>query len=91
MTTAFSFPLRLRPLGVLALAALSACGTLGPGPEALRHGVDVPAAWAAPSDAGSEPAPTRLADWWTRFNDPVLSELVREALAQGTSVRRAQS
>lgn len=77
--------------GALALGALSACGTLGPGPEALRHGVDVPAAWAAPSDAGSEPAPAKLADWWTRFNDPVLSELVRQALAQGTSVRRAQA
>jgi outer membrane protein TolC len=51
----------------------------------------VPAAWhSAPPTANTETAHA-VADWWQRFNDPLLSALVREALQANTSVRSAQA
>lgn len=39
--------------------------------------------YAAPADADE------LASWWTRLNDPLLEQLIREALAQGPDVAGA--
>lgn len=52
----------------------------------------VPAAWNSASPAGVETAtPQALASWWTRFQDPVLDELVTVALAESPDLATARS
>ena len=47
----------------------------------------VPVAWAQAVPAGG--APTALADWWQRFDDPQLTALVARALQANTDVASA--
>ena len=88
-----AFPpwLAMRPTGVpaLALAALlSGCASLAPQGGALPQ-TPLPAAW---SGSASTPGPaTSLAQWWQRFNDPLLTQLVSQALQANTTVRSAQA
>lgn len=72
--------------GVCA-AALCACAKVAPvGQTTLDF--DVPATWSqAQSSQGVVPLP----NWWQRFDDPLLSQLIRQALAANTSVRSAQA
>lgn len=83
-------PAWLAPL-CLALA-LSGCGGLrtATAPPALPGGL--PTEWAGAS-ADSPPAttPKALLAWWQQFNDPLLTDLVRQALAANTGVRSAQA
>lgn len=69
--------------------ALSACASLSPPPAALPD-VAVPAAWstgiAAPTTSSAS-----LVGWWQRFNDPLLTTLVEQALLANTDVRSAQA
>ncbi|NNC38448.1 MAG: efflux transporter outer membrane subunit [Acidimicrobiales bacterium] len=76
---------------------LSACATTGLGninPEATSPSVEIP---AAPQNADTgqvdwvEPAPDRLpsTDWVADFNDPVLLNLIQEAMRANTDVRLA--
>ncbi len=50
----------------------------------------IPAAW---SGAGAAPTSgaASLAEWWQRFNDPLLTQLVADALRANTSVQIAQA
>jgi outer membrane protein, multidrug efflux system len=54
---------------------------------------DVPTGWeGAPGFSAAAPTATpALAQWWSQFNDPVLSRLVTEALDANTSVRGARA
>lgn len=77
---------------VAAVAALPLSGcAIGPNYRAPpasavllpdRFAADTPA-YAAPADA------EELAHWWTQLNDPLLEDLVRQALAQGPDVQAA--
>lgn len=71
-------------LGAASAAMLALCGcVLYPHERAVAP--PLPAAWVdAPVDAA-----VPVADWWMRFNDPTLNQLVQEALANGPSVRIA--
>ena len=61
----------------LLLLVLCACTTLPP-QVAPPLPLDMPGAWSgAPA---SNAAATPLAQWWQRFDDPLLTELVIEAL-----------
>ncbi len=73
----------------LALAMLlSGCASLAPQSGALPP-TPVPAAW---SGSTTTPATaTSLAQWWKRFNDPLLAQLVTQALQANTTVRSAQA
>lgn len=73
---------------VLALS-LSGCASLSSDRTADRPSpVAVPAQWTtAPGSA----QPTALAQWWQRFNDPMLTTLVAQALQANTSVQAAQA
>jgi NodT family efflux transporter outer membrane factor (OMF) lipoprotein len=73
----------------LALAMLlSGCASLAPQSGALPP-TPVPAAW---SGSTTTPATaTSLAQWWQRFNDPLLAQLVTQALQANTTVRSAQA
>ena len=55
-------------------------------PRQVATPVAAPAAWLT---ASSPSAATSLVQWWTRFNDPLLVNLIGEALAANTSVRSA--
>lgn len=72
------------------LLLLSACATTGPRPSTTST-VATPETWSQ-ADATSGPLATAaLADWWTRFNDPVLDQLIDEALAGGPDIRTTLS
>jgi multidrug efflux system outer membrane protein len=48
----------------------------------------VPTSW---SSVASPASATSLAQWWQRFNDPLLTTLVTQALQANTSIRSAQA
>lgn len=77
----------LYPSAVALLATLIGCSTLPPG-QAVPAEPDVPAAWSSPSSPGADPTPGL---WWQRFNDPVLTGLVTQALRANTQVLGAQA
>ncbi len=85
-------PSRLRPMRVSLLMALtvllSGCASLSPQATALPQ-TQVPAAWSG--SATTLAAATSLAQWWQRFNDPLLGSLVTQALQANTTVRSAQA
>ncbi|MCR4666344.1 MAG: efflux transporter outer membrane subunit [Desulfovibrio sp.] len=60
---------------VSILTVLSACSLA---PRYERPEFDMPKSWRK-VDLGTTPLNT---DWWSRFSDPVLSELINEALAK---------
>ncbi len=63
-------------LATLAAALLAAGCTVGP--NYVRPTVDVPPAWRIDVATADELANTR---WWRQFDDPVLDQLIEQALA----------
>jgi len=76
------------PATLLALA-LCGCANLKPAPQAATP-FDIPAAWAADTVSAAGGAYS-LAQWWLRFDDPLLASLVKDALLANTSVTGAQA
>jgi multidrug efflux system outer membrane protein len=52
--------------------------------------IEVPTSWAASADSSYTHA-SSLAQWWARFDDPLLSSLVTQALQTNASVRSAEA
>jgi multidrug efflux system outer membrane protein len=78
----------MRRLPALALAAAAVLLTAGCmiGPDYQRPALDVPGSLGAvPSDAKQ----TADTAWWTQFGDPVLDQLIAEALAHNKDLRVA--
>ena len=75
--------LRNGAIALVLVASLSACMV---GPDYQRPEVDVPAAWRLGATEAVEIA--NIA-WWDQFQDPVLSELVRTALANNKDLEIA--
>jgi outer membrane protein, multidrug efflux system len=71
---------------VLALHGCAALAPQGTAPTA----VEVPGAWHA-ADASPAIASSPLAQWWLRFDDPLLGSLVAQALQANTSVTSARA
>lgn len=65
---------------VCALAGLAGCASVRPADTRL------PVAYEAPAEAAAD---VDIAQWWTAFNDPQLTELVQEALARSPDARSA--
>lgn len=66
----------------LSLLIISGCMV---GPEFRPPQMAAPAAWAGVSKIPNEPSvatalPAELTQWWCQFNDPILNELVGEAV-----------
>lgn len=85
--------MNLRPTFLLALASLvstllASCATPLPAPTEGAVDLSIPTTWA--SAAGSA-TPAPLAGWWRRFDDPLLSRLIDDALLHNTSVQGAQA
>jgi len=70
-----------------SVAVLVGCSSLAPPPEPT--GWALPAQWSSTSPAGLTATP--LLAWWQRFDDPLLSALVSEALGANTSVQGAMA
>ena len=65
------------------MCALVACAV---GPDYHRPAIETPAAYEyLPKDA----ADTINTEWWKQFGDPVLDQLIAEALANNKSVKQA--
>ena len=79
--------------GMLALAAstlLVACATVEP-PVATSSALAVPATWSTSAAAVPVQPATSLAHWWQRFDNPLLTDLITQALQANTSVHSAQA
>jgi multidrug efflux system outer membrane protein len=90
--TAVAHPMRGLTLVGSLLLLLCACTSVPPQDSTLLP-FAVPNAWSA---AGATESPvtnatSSLAQWWLRFDDPLLGRLVVQALAANTSVRGAQA
>jgi multidrug efflux system outer membrane protein len=75
--------LSARSGALLLTAALSACMV---GPDYRRPDIDVPAAWRL---GPTEAAEISNIAWWDQFDDPILSNLVRTALANNKDLKVA--
>lgn len=79
-------------VSVVALLAvpLSACTTVGPDYDAPgAQALNVPATYY--SVEATPGSPEELARWWTRFNDPVLDQLVQQATSQNLDLAVASA
>lgn len=75
---------------VLAPLLLAVCACAALAPSVAPVAVEVPAAWSATASPG-EAIATALAQWWSRFDDPLLAQLVSQALLANTNVTSAQA
>lgn len=87
-------PSTSRLAALLGALALNACA-LSPiaGPDYRPPDIAVPSAWtrsAAPAQDSAHP-PVDLATWWQQLNDPLLDQLVTQALATAPDLRDARA
>lgn len=81
--------LRAKPLLLLVVFLLwltSGCAMVGPDYRLPQE--NLPAHWQAQAEAGSTES---LSDWWHQFNDPILNQLISDALAANTDLQIAQT
>jgi NodT family efflux transporter outer membrane factor (OMF) lipoprotein len=79
-------------LGVVAVAMLSACAsTHGLAPQSSLKQVDSLATANALADVSVSDAQWPNADWWARFGDPQLNQLISEGLAGSPTLRIAEA
>ncbi|MDZ7583846.1 MAG: efflux transporter outer membrane subunit [Thiobacillus sp.] len=86
-------PQHARLLLMLAGLGLSGCAAVGP--DYVPPATGVPAGWAR-LDPAAQPvahaaASGDLGQWWQSLNDPLLSELIAEALQASPDLRSAQA
>jgi NodT family efflux transporter outer membrane factor (OMF) lipoprotein len=72
---------------VVATSVLAGCASVAPPPPV--QALAVPAGWS--SSPASAARGTPLAGWWRRFDDPLLVDLIADALRANTTVRGAVS
>ncbi len=80
-----------RALSLTALAcalALGGCASLTASQEPLPQ-VAVPSQWSSAAAPAADA--TALAHWWQRYDDPLLTKLVTQALQANATVRSAQA
>lgn len=71
------------------LLGLYGCASVAPQHTAPRS-FDVPVAWSI-ANVSATNGTSSLAQWWSRFNDPLLTSLVAQAQQFSTSVKSAQA
>lgn len=85
---------KVLPLTAVLAALLTGCASWSPTTQELPT-VPVPMLWStaatSATSANAAPAANTLAQWWQKFNDPLLGTLVEEALQANTSIRTAQA
>lgn len=78
--------LRLATLSVM-LPALTACVAVGPDYQAPS--TLLPSSWSGQKATPAKPA--QLAQWWKRFNDPILDSLIEQAVTNNNDVASAKA
>jgi NodT family efflux transporter outer membrane factor (OMF) lipoprotein len=79
-------------VGIVVAALLSACAsTHGLKPEATVQKADSLQATSTLSSATVDPAAWPESDWWTRFHDSQLNELIAEGLAGSPTLKVAEA
>ncbi len=81
--------MRLTTVVACLMLALVGCASVGPR-RAVPVAVDVPADWSA-ADVSATTGASSLAQWWLRFDDPLLARLVAQALQANTDVKSAEA
>jgi outer membrane protein, multidrug efflux system len=81
--------LRIPTIVGCLMLALYGCATVAP-QGAAPVAVEVPAAWSV-ADVSATTGTSSLAQWWLRFDDPLLGSLVAQALQANTNVKSAQA
>ncbi|MDF3129698.1 efflux transporter outer membrane subunit [Kiritimatiellaeota bacterium B1221] len=86
----FSFPfLRALTAGSASLLLFSACTTPSV-PPADYTDLQIPTAWHQTSDLPQKAsAETDLSEWWSRFQDPVMDQLIKSALTHNPDLKTA--
>lgn len=81
-------PFRAAAIALAVAALLSACASSG---SYQRPDVKVPEAWqqAPASNPAGTPAQAALAPWWQGMQDPVLTQLINDALARNNNLAQA--
>jgi len=76
-----------------SLLILSACATTSTiGDSRKSFDASLPTQWQnTPVLASTAAVPTDLSEWWQRFEDPVLTDLIEQALQENTDIRSALS
>lgn len=83
-------PLLLRKALIAAmLAALAGCASVGP--DYQRPDTPLPAAWQNAQVTNTAAQGVRLAQWWTRFDDPALNRLIDTALTNSPDIQTARA
>lgn len=92
------FPCSRLHIAGLALTMLGGCAQLGMRADAAADAGKTPAivspsAWSKTDAAISPtaPVPDQLASWWRQLNDPLLDELIAEAMTSAPDLRTAQA
>lgn len=76
-----------RVVAVLALASL--LGACAAGREQWKDTVQVPSKWNSKTHGAGALNPAAIRQWWKRFNDPVLDNLITQALASSPDIKTA--
>jgi outer membrane protein, multidrug efflux system len=76
----------------LGMVLISGCAV---GPDFQRPQISVPAGWAGPTakpaQRAAAPGGLKLADWWTHFQDPVLTSLIDRAVSTNLDLKLAEA
>lgn len=76
------------PRILFLLIPLAGCAV---GPDYVRRDPAVPAAWTHAADANATSRSDDISRWWQRLDDPLLSELVEDALRNSPDMRSARA
>jgi multidrug efflux system outer membrane protein len=79
--------MRVLSVASFLMLALFGCASVVP-PRAPSADVEVPAAWSAGDKAAADGSSV-LAEWWLRFEDPLLARLIAQALKSNKTLANA--
>src|SRR5487761_2512577 len=83
----FACTMRVAPVAACLLLALSGCAHVASRATDPTF-TDVPSNWSMSAPAATSGV-TSLVEWWSRFEDPLLTRLVADALQANTTVTGA--
>lgn len=72
-------PMKNVLMACLLTVFLAMIGCTKVGPDYVKHDIKMPAGWKQPPDPALIPTKTEIKNWWTVFNDPMLTRLIEQA------------
>jgi NodT family efflux transporter outer membrane factor (OMF) lipoprotein len=87
---ASSAPRRLHAMASMLALGLALGGCAAVGPDYIPPKADVPTAWSPTGGVAAAKAED-LSQWWQRLHDPLLADLVHQALAGSPDLMAAQA